>query len=236
MSQENILNSLKQTNKQTIDYQSEQFTNVQHRWENEKEDLLKSSQELMKLKNEIVELKKQLSMISDTKNDVEKKYENEKHSNEELLKQINNLNTIMESNNNNNIKNAKNQNEIENIRKIFENEKLILQDKINQLNAKLADNTKNNKEQELTDKIHHLENELSSLSNSRNDETKENVEVNQKLQSKLNELQEEINKKVIEKNELNCQNTENQQKIENYKCLETTLNEKNIIITTAIRK
>jgi len=106
----------------------------------------------------------------------------------------------------------KNQNEIENIRKIFENEKLILQDKINQLNAKLADNTKNNKEQELTDKIHHLENELSSLSNSRNDETKENVEVNQKLQSKLNELQEEINKKVIEKNELNCQNTENQQK------------------------
>jgi len=58
MSQENILNSLKQTNKQTIDYQSEQFTNVQHRWENEKEDLLKSSQELMKLKNEIVELKK----------------------------------------------------------------------------------------------------------------------------------------------------------------------------------
>jgi len=36
----------------------------------------------------------------------------------------------------------KNQNEIENIRKIFENEKLILQDKINQLNAKLADNTK----------------------------------------------------------------------------------------------
>jgi len=85
---------------------------------------------------------------------------------------------------------------------------------------------KNNKEQELTDKIHHLENELSSLSNSRNDETKENVEVNQKLQSKLNELQEEINKKVIEKNELNCKNTENQQKIENYKCLETTLNEK----------
>jgi len=63
----NSLNAMKQTNKQTIDSQSEQFTNVQNSWENEKEELLKSSQELMKLKNDIVELKKELSMNAEAK-------------------------------------------------------------------------------------------------------------------------------------------------------------------------
>jgi len=67
MTLENNLNSMKQTNKQTIDYQSEQLTNVQDRWKSEKEKLLKDSQELAKLKNDIVELKKELSTISDAK-------------------------------------------------------------------------------------------------------------------------------------------------------------------------
>jgi len=41
MTLENNLNSMKHTNKQTIDYQSEQLTNVQDRWKSEKEILLK---------------------------------------------------------------------------------------------------------------------------------------------------------------------------------------------------
>jgi len=38
MSLENSLNATKQTNKQTSDLQSVQYTNVQHKWENEKEE------------------------------------------------------------------------------------------------------------------------------------------------------------------------------------------------------
>jgi len=58
MTLENNLNSMKQTNKQTIDFQSEQLTNVQDRLKSEKEKLLKDSQEVTKLKNDTVELKK----------------------------------------------------------------------------------------------------------------------------------------------------------------------------------
>jgi len=43
-----------------------------------KEKLLKDSQEVTKLKNDTVELKKELSTISDAKNESDKKYENEK--------------------------------------------------------------------------------------------------------------------------------------------------------------
>jgi len=119
LSLENSLNAMKQTNKQTVDSQSEQFTSMHHRWENEKDELLKASQELIKLKNDIVELKKELSTVSDAKIDMSKKYDNERCNNEELTKQINMLNTMIENNNSNNIKNAKNQNEIENIKKKF---------------------------------------------------------------------------------------------------------------------
>jgi len=194
---ENSLNAMKQTNKQTIDYQSEQFTSVQHRWENEKEEVLKSSQELMKLKNDILELKKELQMMSDSKNDATTKCENEQRANEELKKQINMLNIMIESNN----KNVDNKNEkekekhaIEAMQK-FENEKLMLQEKVNQLNTKLIEHANNNKEVELNNKVHHLENELTCLNQKFINENKENTESNKKLQSKLTELQEEINKK-----------------------------------------
>jgi len=72
LSLENSLNAMKQTNKQTVDSQSEQFTSMHHRWENEKDELLKASQELIKLKNDIVELKKELSTVSDAKIDMSK--------------------------------------------------------------------------------------------------------------------------------------------------------------------
>jgi len=113
MTLENNLNSMKQTNKQTIDYQSEQLTNVQDRWKSEKEKLLKDSQELAKLKNDIVELKKELSTISDAKNESDKKCENEKRNNEDLAKQISMLNVMLE--NTNKVNNDKNQ--MENMQK-----------------------------------------------------------------------------------------------------------------------
>jgi len=73
MTLENSWNSMKQTNRQTVDFQSEQLTSAQDRWKSEKELLLKDSQELVKLKNDFVELKKDLSTIADAKNESDKK-------------------------------------------------------------------------------------------------------------------------------------------------------------------
>jgi len=108
LSLENSLNAMKQTNKQTVDSQSEQFTSMHHRWENEKDELLKASQELIKLKNDIVELKKKnYQQFQMQKLICQKKYDNERCNNEELTKQINMLNTMIENNNSNNIKKRK---------------------------------------------------------------------------------------------------------------------------------
>jgi len=117
-------------------------------------------------------------------------------------------------------------NQLENVQKKLENEKLMLQDKINQLNEKLIQHVQNSKEEELKNKVHHLENELLSLTDKYNNENKEMTEIHQKLQTKLNELQDEMNKKIIEINKIISENNEYQQKIENYKCMEVGLNEK----------
>jgi len=83
------------------------------------------------------------------------------------------------------------------VQKKLENEKLMLQDKINQLNEKLIQHVQNSKEEELKNKVHHLENELLSLTDKYNNENKEMTEIHQKLQTKLNELQDEMNKKKL---------------------------------------
>jgi len=70
---ENSLDTIKQSNKQTVDYQSEQFTSVQQRWEVEKAEWLKASEELKNLKNDVSELKKELGQTQESKVVVEKK-------------------------------------------------------------------------------------------------------------------------------------------------------------------
>jgi len=61
---ENSLEVIRQANKHTSDYQSEQFTVLQQRWEGEKEEFLKSTEELKNLKTTMIELKKRINSNS----------------------------------------------------------------------------------------------------------------------------------------------------------------------------
>jgi len=70
---ENSLEVIRQANKHTSDYQSEQFTVLQQRWEGEKEEFLKSTEELKNLKTTMIELKKELTQTQDAKNATDKK-------------------------------------------------------------------------------------------------------------------------------------------------------------------
>jgi len=83
---ENSLDTIKQSSKQTVDYQSGQFTALQQRWESERTELLQSGEELKNLKANIVELKKELAQTQESKVAVEKKFENEKQRGDGLEK------------------------------------------------------------------------------------------------------------------------------------------------------